>query len=224
MPYLGKIATGSARALVLNTFDDAFRMERVRLRATPAKLGQKGQLTVLWQGVFQGEQYFWAVPSIEIINTEIKLLGIVSDRHNSTQYSHTSSLHVLVLPFTLANMKAPAIFTGIFALTANAELCRYRIRSYQFENCQGPVKKDAYLNSMDCFDTGHQGYIWIDNVTGSEYCDKGNWIREYSNPFHQGSCSNNHRGQWDVEMRSCFKIPHLFEGLSKTDSIRINYA
>lgn len=138
---------------------------------------------------------------------------------------NTSNQPIAPLPATFINMKLSITTASIFALVVNAEeLCRYRIRSYEFENCQGPVKADAYLNSNDCFDTAHQGYVWIDNVTGSEYCDKGNWIREYSNPFHQGSCSNNHRGQWDVEMRSCFKLPHLFEGLSRTDSIRINYA
>lgn len=114
----------------------------------------------------------------------------------------------------------------LFAALAHADLCRYRIRAYHNAQCDGPAGNDAYLNSMDCFDTQRLEYIWIDNVTGSEYCNNGNWIREYANFLHPDHCANNHRGEYNVSIGKCEKIQHLhFEGsTTPTDSIRINYA
>lgn len=109
-------------------------------------------------------------------------------------------------------------------VVANADYCRYRIRSYSSPQCNNGAYHDAYLNSRDCFDLYNNlqnqvYYIWIDSLNGTDYCTQGNWIREYKNVIHTGSCSNNNRGQQNVEIGKCERLAH-----SDTDSIRINYA
>ncbi|KAJ3483299.1 hypothetical protein NLG97_g7340 [Lecanicillium saksenae] len=91
-------------------------------------------------------------------------------------------------------------------------------------SAETPPANDAYFNSRDCFNTVHMEYIWIDSVNGTDYCTQGNWIREYANFLHEGSCSNNNRGQQNVEMGRCEKLQHYSNGAINTDSIRINYA
>lgn len=116
------------------------------------------------------------------------------------------------------------IASGTLSTMATA-YCRYRIRSYDNDACSGNALNDAYLDSRSCFDLKNgssgdiQTWIWIDSVDGTDYCKNGNWIREYANFFHGGSCSNNNRGQQNVAMESCEKLGH-----TGTDSIRINYA
>lgn len=139
------------------------------------------------------------------------------------EYSHLMRLFPY---YTLiaSNMKFSVIAAASFAVVVQADYCRYRIRSYSNSACSGTAGNDAYLNSRDCFNTNHYEYIWIDSVNGTDYCTQGNWIREYANYLHMGSCSNNNRGQQNVAMQSCEKLQHYGNGAINTDSIRINYA
>ena len=106
-----------------------------------------------------------------------------------------------------------------FGALANAEYCRYRIRSYNTNDCSDYPANDAYLSSRDCFDLKEDPFIWIDSIDNTDYCKNGNWIREYKNILHSGSCSNNNRGQQDVSIGKCEQLAH-----PDSDSIRINYA
>lgn len=113
---------------------------------------------------------------------------------------------------------------GVFSTAALAEYCRYRIRSYGNPDCSGNAFNDRYLSSTSCFDLAGGEYIWINSVDGTDYCTHGNWIREYANFLHPGSCSNNNRGEQYVEMQRCEHLQHYWNGAIGSDSIRINYA